>query len=91
MSRCGRRVEQQAGAGAGAASVAWWLRCKAVRALTQAHGWSSHAGRATQCARAAQLERGHREPARVRQMRVHGWSSACTAEQSGHWSIDAQE
>jgi hypothetical protein len=91
VSRCGRRVEQQAGAGAGAASVARWLGRKAVWALTQAHGWSSHAGRATRRARAAQLEHGHREPARVRQMRAHGWSSACAAEKSGRWSIDAQE
>jgi hypothetical protein len=45
---------------------------KMVRALTQAYGWSSHAGRATRCARAAQRERGYREPVRVRQMRAHG-------------------
>jgi hypothetical protein len=46
VSRRGQRVEQQAGAGAGAASVAQVAQRKAVRALTQAHRWSSHAGRA---------------------------------------------
>jgi hypothetical protein len=32
--------------------------------------------------RAAWLERGHKESARVWQMRARGWSNACAAEQS---------
>jgi hypothetical protein len=79
VSRRGRRVEQQAGAGAGAASVARWLRRKAVRALTQAHGWSSHAGRAATNGWRSAQERV--QAARARRKSGH-WNGAIQATQA---------